>query len=155
MFSMVRSLPDHLEPEAERLKVVKPSRAYVAKSSSRKSSKPKRGKKFANAITPKGLWTVVLPKGKKANEDLNGKVGHFTREYTELNKLIPSPDLSMCLVSSTVFIAHSFHMWIIDFRATDHIARDWNGFMEYCCILADKKVYIGNDSSVDVLALTN
>lgn len=44
-------------------------------------------------------------------------------------------------------------MWIVDSGATDHIARDRNGYVEYRRVPAGRKVYMGNDSSVDVLGI--
>lgn len=80
-----------------------------------------------------------------------GKARHFVRGYAELKKVLLCLDLTICLISSTVFIAHSLYMWIVDSQTTDHIIRYRNEFMEYRRILVGKKVYMGNDSNVDML----
>lgn len=52
-----------------------------------------------------------------------------------------------------VFVAHSVHLWIVDSGATDHIACDRTGFVEYRRVLAGRKVLMGNNSSIGVLRI--
>ena len=57
-------------------------------------------------------------------------------------------------MSSQALIAHSPHFWVVDSGATDHIARDRIGFVEYRRVPAgSRKVYMGNESSVEVLGI--
>ena len=45
-------------------------------------------------------------------------------------------------------------MWVVDSGATDHVARDEVGFVEYCWLLVEsKKMFMGNHSSVDGLGI--
>lgn len=113
---------------------------------------------------PKGVASFCVANKKKGKSGKKDKVrmvyyncvkaGHTTYECTKPNKIMLRPDLTMCLVSSTVPIAHSLCIWIVDFKAMNHIARDQDEFVEYCCISAGRKVYMGNDFSVDVLSIS-
>lgn len=69
-----------------------------------------------------------------------GKARHFARKYAKLKKVLLYLDLTICLISTIVFIAHNLYMWIVDSQITDHIVRYRNKFMEYRRILASKKV---------------
>ena len=50
------------------------------------------------------------------------KLGHFARKCTEA-KVLSSYTSYIC-VSSSMFLAESNPLWIVDSGATDHIARD-------------------------------
>ena len=53
------------------------------------------------------------------------KMGHFTWDCPEQNKVTPCDEHSHFLyVSSTALMADANSLWTIDLGATDHIARD-------------------------------
>ena len=58
------------------------------------------------------------------------------------------------IVTCHVIVAHHFSDWIVDSGATEHVARDRVGFMEYHRIPSGSKVlYMGNGDSVNVLGM--
>ena len=60
------------------------------------------------------------------------KLGYFTRECTELKKVRPNSNLlNYALVTSCILLIESCPMWTVNSRATYHIARDRDAFMEY------------------------
>ena len=61
----------------------------------------------------------------------------------------------MCYVaSSQVLIAYSILDWIVDAEATDHVARDRVGFVEYRRVPTSSKwMCIGNESRMEVLGI--
>jgi hypothetical protein len=89
-------------------------------------------------------------------------LGHFARDCTELKRVSLSLDLSsiyVCYPSSIfvyshVFVAKSISDWIIDTRATRHVARDRAGFVDYRKIPARTHVvYMGNGSYEEALGV--
>ena len=64
------------------------------------------------------------------------KKGHFSCDYKEPKKV---NDLSIVIstshVSSSVFFIESYPLWIVDSRATDHVAKDKISFVEFRLVL--------------------
>ena len=51
-------------------------------------------------------------------------------------------------------IAHSTPMWTVDSTATDHVARDCVGFVEFHRIpIGSRNIIVGNGASVEVLGI--
>ena len=139
----------HLELEAEHLEGAKLSDyIYMAELRSRKASsfKRKRGYKY-NQMGKRYNLDQNKPNAKKYPRDKRaGKkkdksnmkcyncswLGHIARECTDSQKLRPNSTLlNDVLVTSSVLLIDSLLMWIVDLRATDHIAHDRDAFVEY------------------------
>ena len=83
-----------------------------------------------------------------------GKKGHFTHECTEAKKVTTNPISRCVFVTSHVMIADSTPVWTVDSAATDHVARDCAGFMEFRRILIRSRNFtMGNGASVKVLGI--
>uniref|UniRef100_A0A2N9H4Y7 CCHC-type domain-containing protein n=1 Tax=Fagus sylvatica TaxID=28930 RepID=A0A2N9H4Y7_FAGSY len=85
-----------------------------------------------------------------------GVVGHFARDCTKPKKVLFDPfSRTVCYVaSSQVLIAYSILDWIVDTGATDHVARDRVGFVEYRRVPAGSRwMHMGNESRVEVLGI--
>ena len=84
-----------------------------------------------------------------------GKIGHFTDDCTELNKVLSNYfSRFLCYVSSQVLISHSLFEWIVGTRATDYVARNRIGFVEYRRVsVGNQKMITGNGTSVEVLGI--
>ena len=83
-------------------------------------------------------------------------VGHFAHDCTEPKKVLFDPSsLIVCYVaSSQVLIAYSILDWIVDTGATDHVARDRVGFVEYRRVpIGSRWMRMGNESRVEVLGI--
>ena len=81
------------------------------------------------------------------------KVGHFARDCTEA-KVCASLTRSSLYVTSCCMIAEAFPLWTVDSGATDHIVQDRTAFLDYRRVpVGSKKIYMGNDSTVDVLGI--
>ena len=80
-----------------------------------------------------------------------GKLGHFAHECDK-RKVSPDTSIHGCVhVSSTVMLADSFPLWIVDSGATDHVARDRSTFVEFRRLSANmRRIYVGNGAYVDV-----
>ena len=151
----------HVELEDERICAAKiQGQTFVAESNSRKAS----------GLKKKGLWKKnkkgkdFEPKTKRNKK--NGKqfgkkrdmrkvkcyncekMDHFARDYSEPKKVTPIPtSLHMVCVSRTILLTKSYPLWIVDSRATDHVARDRGAFVEYRRIPTSSKwIYAGNNS---------
>ena len=60
----------------------------------------------------------------------------------------------MFFVTSHVFVANFAPMWTVDSTATEHVARDRVGFVEYCQIpVGCRGIKVGNGASVEVLGI--
>ena len=83
-----------------------------------------------------------------------GKKGHFARECTEPKKVTPNPISHHVFVTSHVLVANSAPMWTVESTATEYVARDRVGFVEYCQIpIGSRDIKVGNGASVEVLGI--
>ena len=100
------------------------------------------------------------PRGKRAGKKKDkskvrcyncSKLGRFARECTESKKVRPNYTLlNYALVTSSVLLTESRPVWIVDSRATDHIARDRDAYVEYRRISQGSRwIYVCNNSRVE------
>ena len=83
-----------------------------------------------------------------------GKKGHFARECTKPKKVTPNPTSHHIFVTSHVLVANSAPMWTVDSMATEHVAGDRVGFLEYYQIAVGcRDIKVGNEASVEVLGI--
>uniref|UniRef100_A0A2N9H9T5 CCHC-type domain-containing protein n=1 Tax=Fagus sylvatica TaxID=28930 RepID=A0A2N9H9T5_FAGSY len=144
---MLEDLSRHLELKAERRVAQGQSSAFFARHGQRQAFKAKR-KSYEKAPQrgqnggkpPKRANTTKRPRGKRGGRKQAeqacfncGVVGHFARDCTEPKKVLFDPfSRTVCYVaSSQVLIAYSILDWIVDTGATNHVARDRVGFVEY------------------------
>ena len=67
-------------------------------------------------------------------------------------KVLPNLSSHIISVTSHIMVAHPSSDWIVDSGATEHVAKDRVGFVEYCQIPSGSKVpFMGNGDSVNVL----
>ena len=160
----------HLELEAERLDATKPiSSVHMAKTSSRKASRPKRkqpdyapGQERPNGPPPKKAKFVKCnTRGKRADKDKSKltcyicrKKGHFARDCTKPKKVTPNPTSHHVFVTSHVLVANFALMWTVDSATTKHVARNRVRFVEYCQILVGSRdIKVGSGASMEVLGI--
>jgi hypothetical protein len=155
----------YLELEAELLEAAKPnSSAYLAESSLRKAYRPKHKNNDKHGIVgprPKKARTYKCKRGKRIGKKDKSKLlcfnckkeGHFDHECTKPKKVLF--DFSHYVyVSTHVLVAHSSPMWTVDSAATEHVAQDWVGFVEYRQIpIGSRDIKVGNGASVEVLGI--
>nr|XP_009793136.1 PREDICTED: uncharacterized protein LOC104240047 [Nicotiana sylvestris] len=118
-------------------------RVRTGEGPSKKRNKPnsKKGKRF------------YKKKDKSKMKYYNCQVpGNFARECTEPKKVaFQSASLSAIYVSSTVLLTESYPVWIIDSRATDHVSRDREAFIEFRRVPpGSNHVYVGNNAKLEV-----
>ena len=61
-----------------------------------------------------------------------GKKGHFSydcKEHRNVNDLFV--DVTTIYVTSSLFLTESYHLWNVDSRAMDHVAKDISAFVEF------------------------
>ena len=147
-FKTFNDIAHLLESEAKHLETAKLSdHIYIAESSLNKvlSFKRKRGHKNNQKgkrfdLDQKKLNVQKHPRGKRCQKNDKfkmrcyncNKLDHFTRECTELKKVRPNSTLlNYALVTSSILLIESCPVWTVNSRATDHIARDRDAFIEY------------------------
>jgi hypothetical protein len=153
-----------LELDVERLEAAKPnSSTYLAESSLHKAFRPKRknnGKHGTDGPAPKKERTNKHKRGKRVGrKDKSkmvcfncGKEDHFARECTEPKKVLS--DSRYVYVTSHVMVADSYPMWTVDSTATEHVARDRVGFVEYRRVpVGSPDIKVGNGASMEVVGI--
>ena len=90
-----------------------------------------RNAKGVGSLGPKEGKIAKHQKGKCAKKDKAkikcynyGKKDHFTRECTKLKNVSTLNNFAITYVYAHVFVANTIPGWIVDLRATKHIARD-------------------------------
>ena len=82
------------------------------------------------------------------------KKGHFACDCTEPKKVTNSLTFSNIRVCSHVLVANSLPDWIVDTRATKHVARDRVGCVDYRRVpRGTHKVFVGNGTSEDAIGV--
>ncbi|KAK2976693.1 hypothetical protein RJ640_013949 [Escallonia rubra] len=139
---------------------------YVAQEGSRNANgkrgrQSKKGKKGeASTSAPKEGKMKKRKRGKRGGKKDLSKVkyfncqqkGHFARDCTEPKNVL-SESLSQLYVSSYVMVAHSQPVWFVDTGATKHVALDREGFVDYRILVGSKHIFMGNNSSEEVLGV--
>ena len=79
------------------------------------------------------------------------KLGHFTRDCTELKKVhTKSTNLHNMYVTCSVYMIATHSLWIVDSRATEHVANECGAYVEYRRISQGTKwIYVGNNLRVE------
>jgi hypothetical protein len=80
------------------------------------------------------------------------KKGHYARKCNEPRKVRIIENISyFSYVSSYVFMADSYPLWIVDSGATDHVAKDRDLFVDFP--QGSKWLYVGNNSHILVKSI--
>ena len=83
-----------------------------------------------------------------------GKSGHFARDCIEPKVIYDQIHFHNEFVSSCLMLTETVPYWTVDSTTTDHIAQDRNVYVDFHRILkGSKSIYIGNNTSVDVLGI--
>ena len=160
----------HLELEAKRLEAAKPiSSVYMVETRTCKASRPKckqpdyaSGQERPNGPpSKKAKFVKCNTRGKHAKKEKSkltyyncGKKGHFAHDCTKPKKVIPNPTSHHVFVTSIVLVANSAPVWTVDSIATEHVARDRVGFVEYRRIpVGSRDIKVGNGASMEVLRI--
>ena len=165
---MFKDIQRHLELEDERLEAAKSSaQLYTADTNSRKSSgfQRKRGGKISSQSRKKsdqGQFSLgKCKRGKRTGKkkDMSkvtcyncSKLGHFARDCTEPKKVhTKSTNLHNMYVIGSVYMTETHPLWIVDSRATEHVANERGAYVEYRRFNQGTKwIYVGNSSRVEV-----
>jgi gag-polypeptide of LTR copia-type/Zinc knuckle len=151
----------HLELEKDRIEALKPhktettmhlagSSSYGGQCQKRKSNdgkgKGKQQKKYKGQYRGKGKASQNNSKKYKKVKIkcFNcGKKGHYARECNEPRKVqIIEKVLYFSYVSSSIFTVDSYHLWTVDSRATDHVAKDRDLFLDFCQFLKEQNDFM-------------
>lgn len=148
---------DHIEATkfSEEALVAESSKVGPLSSRQKKShhnSKMNKRKWFENQDAGGKHKFYKLKKDKKKIKCFNSnKKSHFAHECTKPKKVSPSPLNSNLFVSSCLFFTKFNPMWIVNSRATNHITKDCETYVEFRRVSSGTRwIYVGNNSKAKV-----
>ena len=120
-----------------------------------KGFKPRKGRNKTNLSGNKRKRRKCVGKQSSNMNCFNyGKPGHFARNCTQPKVIYDQIHFHNAFVSSCLMLTETAPFWTIDLAETDHIAQDRNAYVDFCQIQkGSKRIYIGNNTSVDVLGI--